>query len=263
MGDQIDPDRFAVGQQDQGVHQAVAGKLGAVPVVEIGRELPRRGPGVMDEDRLQAEIIDDLGVQVEPVGKGRVETVHENEDVAFGKPHFAEIKIEVAGEVGAAVIIKPAGQREFGRWIGATAGIVDLAGQAVVRHPDIGAGKVQREGSAGPEMCGRIVRGLPRGRDVDGMDRPAGLTRIQHGQARRRGGTTGHQHQKGQDERRVQDASHGFPLVRADLGQAVRCVKGRVLVHLEGETSNALFETLADWDHQLKHADIDFEEPQP
>ena len=35
------------------------------------------------------------------------------------------------------------------------------------------------------------------------------------------------------------------------------------MARLEGETSNALFETLADWDHQLKAADIDFQEPQP
>ena len=35
------------------------------------------------------------------------------------------------------------------------------------------------------------------------------------------------------------------------------------MARLEGESSNALFETLEDWDHQLKHADIDFEEPQP
>jgi len=41
------------------------------------------------------------------------------------------------------------------------------------------------------------------------------------------------------------------------------CREIRKVAHLEGETSNALFETLADWDHQLKHADIDFEEPQP
>ncbi len=31
-------------------------------------------------------------------------------------------------------------------------------------------------------------------------------------------------------------------------------------MRLEGETSNTLFETLADWEEQLKHLDVDFEE---
>ena len=30
-----------------------------------------------------------------------------------------------------------------------------------------------------------------------------------------------------------------------------------------GETSNQLFEVLEDWEHQLKHADIDFERLEP
>ena len=42
----------------------------------------------------------------------------------------------------------------------------------------------------------------------------------------------------------------------------------RFLVHLEGETSNALFEVLEDWDHHLRHVDFScldekIEGPQP
>lgn len=29
------------------------------------------------------------------------------------------------------------------------------------------------------------------------------------------------------------------------------------MAHFEGETSNALFETLEDWEHQLKHLNFD------
>jgi hypothetical protein len=35
------------------------------------------------------------------------------------------------------------------------------------------------------------------------------------------------------------------------------------MVHPEGESLNSLFEELADWEHQLKHIDFDFDEPQP
>lgn len=35
------------------------------------------------------------------------------------------------------------------------------------------------------------------------------------------------------------------------------------MVHFEGETSNALFETLEDWEHQLKHLDSDDLGPTP
>ena len=31
----------------------------------------------------------------------------------------------------------------------------------------------------------------------------------------------------------------------------------------QGETLNSLFDILADWNHQLKHAKVDFEEPRP
>lgn len=30
------------------------------------------------------------------------------------------------------------------------------------------------------------------------------------------------------------------------------------MARLEGNSSNALFETLQDWEHQLKHSEIDF-----
>jgi len=32
------------------------------------------------------------------------------------------------------------------------------------------------------------------------------------------------------------------------------------MVHLEGETSNTLFDTLEDWNHHLKAENIDFDE---
>lgn len=35
------------------------------------------------------------------------------------------------------------------------------------------------------------------------------------------------------------------------------------MVLLEGETSNTFFETLRDWNEQLKHVDFDIEEPRP
>jgi hypothetical protein len=35
------------------------------------------------------------------------------------------------------------------------------------------------------------------------------------------------------------------------------------LAHLEGETSNALFEELANWNHQLQDNNVQFEEPSP
>lgn len=35
------------------------------------------------------------------------------------------------------------------------------------------------------------------------------------------------------------------------------------MVLLEGETSNTFFETLQDWNEQLKHVDFDIEEPRP
>ena len=35
------------------------------------------------------------------------------------------------------------------------------------------------------------------------------------------------------------------------------------MVPLEGESLNSLFQTLADWNEQLKHHQIDFEEPHP
>ena len=31
------------------------------------------------------------------------------------------------------------------------------------------------------------------------------------------------------------------------------------MARLEGNSSNALFETLQDWEHQLKHSEIDFQ----
>jgi len=39
--------------------------------------------------------------------------------------------------------------------------------------------------------------------------------------------------------------------------------KKRNLVHLEGETSNALFDELADWNEHLKNKNIDFRGPTP
>ena len=36
-----------------------------------------------------------------------------------------------------------------------------------------------------------------------------------------------------------------------------------VLVRLDGQTSNALFDTLSDWNEQLKHAGLDRLEPRP
>jgi hypothetical protein len=33
----------------------------------------------------------------------------------------------------------------------------------------------------------------------------------------------------------------------------------RKMARLEGNSSNALFETLQDWEHQLKHSEIDFQ----
>ena len=35
------------------------------------------------------------------------------------------------------------------------------------------------------------------------------------------------------------------------------------MAHLEGETSNALFEELANWNHQLQDNNVQFEEPSP
>jgi hypothetical protein len=35
------------------------------------------------------------------------------------------------------------------------------------------------------------------------------------------------------------------------------------MAHLEGETSNALFEELADWNQHLQHNNLPFEEPSP
>jgi len=35
------------------------------------------------------------------------------------------------------------------------------------------------------------------------------------------------------------------------------------MAHLEGETSNALFEELANWNHQLQDNSVQFEEPSP
>jgi len=32
------------------------------------------------------------------------------------------------------------------------------------------------------------------------------------------------------------------------------------MAHPEGESLNSLFDALTDWEHQLKHTDIDFEE---
>jgi len=34
------------------------------------------------------------------------------------------------------------------------------------------------------------------------------------------------------------------------------------MVHPTGDTSNDLFEVLEDWEHQLKHIDIDFGGPE-
>lgn len=35
------------------------------------------------------------------------------------------------------------------------------------------------------------------------------------------------------------------------------------MAHFEGDTSNELFETLEDWEHQLRHLDSDVFEPMP
>ena len=213
MSDQIDANRLSVGEQDEGLHQSVAGELRTVTIIEIGRELAGRRPGIVHEGGLQTEIIDDLGVQVEPVGKRRVETVHEEEDVALGEGQGDERVVQLAGEIGLAVIVLPAGQGELGVRIGAAGRIVDLAGQAIVRHPDTGAGKAQLGRTLDPEMVGRVFGGLARRRDEDGVRGARGLSRIQHGQAGRRGGTSRGQDRKAQDERVEQSASHGFPLL--------------------------------------------------
>lgn len=50
--------------------------------------------------------------------------------------------------------------------------------------------------------------------------------------------------------------------VRGITASKVHAEKGD-LAHLEGETSNALFEELANWNHQLQDNNVQFEEPSP
>lgn len=38
-------------------------------------------------------------------------------------------------------------------------------------------------------------------------------------------------------------------------------ISEKEMARLDGESSNALFEDLADWNEQLKHIDFDMEEP--
>ncbi len=40
-------------------------------------------------------------------------------------------------------------------------------------------------------------------------------------------------------------------------------ISKKEMARLEGETSNDIFEDLADWNEQLKHIDFDIEEPRP
>ena len=38
---------------------------------------------------------------------------------------------------------------------------------------------------------------------------------------------------------------------------------GEVVAETEGDYSNSIFEILQDWEHQLKHRDVGYEEPRP
>lgn len=62
------------------------------------------------------------------------------------------------------------------------------------------------------------------------------------------------------------DNPFGSRLSPTSWGRTVTYVSGSdkwLVAESEGDTSNSVFEILQDWEHQLKHRGIEFEEPQP
>ena len=73
-------------QQRQQVFQIIAGLQGGFPIGRIGRDICRRGPGVIHRNARRAEVVAHLRLTVQAFGEVGVETMHEDEGLtlAFG-----------------------------------------------------------------------------------------------------------------------------------------------------------------------------------
>lgn len=150
------------------------------------------------------------------------------EDVPVAEIERGEFGVDLFGEAGGAVEVGKAGQRELAPRIGSLRREVETAGLAIVRHPDIGAGKAQAFAAVRPETGLRIARGRARCRHEDRLDAALGLARIDDRHARRIGGAAGDE-RGGEDEHpgkagQSGEIMHAYHPVRADSGRR-RCYR--------------------------------------